>query len=436
MNRWRSLLPMVLLLAGEPLRAEEPLVLPPLLIEATRSETQWSETPAPVSSIAAGEMRGEAQQALDEWLQPAPGLFTLNRYNLAQGLRPSIRGFGARAGFGVRGIRVMLDGIPLTLPDGQTELDALDLGLLERVEVLRGPASALYGNAAGGVISLYTRDAPPGYHYLFDAGGGELGARQLRAEGAGGDATLRGLGALAWRQQDGFRRHSAADSAIATGKLDWTADAGRLRLSVNALDVASQDPGALTAAEARNDRRAAAPNNLRFDAGEEIRQQRFGLLWESGLADGSDYRLRAWGGRREFANRLPFTAGGQSSFERDFGGFGAQLTQRARWLGLPQRLVLGLDVETQRDERRRHDNLDGGRGAETLRQRESARGAGLYLDHQLDLGERWLAALGLRHDRLRFEVEDGADSFVIRGGRIVAQTIFYRLSKGSLDKER
>lgn len=383
-----------------------PIELPALLIEVTRDEAAWLETPAAVTQ--AGARAGEQGQALDEWLVAAPGVFTLNRYNAAQGLRPSIRGAGARAGFGVRGIRVLVDGIPLTLPDGQTELDALDLGLLDRVEVLRGPASALYGNAAGGVLSLYTRTIPQDSAYAVDVGGGELGARNLRLEAGGGEAELGGLAALALRELDGFRRHAAAQSALASGKLRWQSPSGAaLEFSLNALDVESQDPGGLTAGERRADRRGAAPNNLRFDAGEQIRQQRFGLAWTAAPGGDLDYRLRAWGGQRDFANRLPFMAGGQSSFARDFGGVGAQMGGQGQWLGIPQRWVIGLDLEAQRDDRRRHDNLDGARGAETLRQRESVRAAGLYVENRLALGERGLATLGLRHDRLRFEIEDG-----------------------------
>jgi iron complex outermembrane receptor protein len=388
------------------LSAEEPLLLPPLLIEVTRDQAPWLDTPAAVTQIGAAGREGEQGQALDEWLHAAPGVFTLNRYNAAQGLRPSLRGFGARAGFGVRGIRVRVDDIPLTLPDGQTELDALDLGLLERAEVLRGPASALYGNAAGGVVSLYTREVPEAARFALEAGAGEPGARNLRFEAGTGRDGFGALGALSLRELEGFRRHAAAETAIASGKLHWVQAAGGLTLGLNALDVDAQDSGGLTAAERRADRRAAAPSNLRFDAGEDIRQQRISLGWVSSAGQAVNYRLSAWGGQRDFANRLPFTAGGQSSFSRDFGGLGAQLGWHARGFGIPQYWVAGLDLEAQRDNRRRHDNLDGARGAETLRQRESVRSAGLYMEDRLDLGERWLAALGLRHDRLRFVLED------------------------------
>lgn len=110
----------------------------PLLITTPRSNVRWLSTPAAVTVVDAGNIPGEQNLALDTWLARVPGVFSLNRYNLAQGLRPSIRGFGARGNFGVRGIRVLVDGVPLTMPDGQTELDGLDLGLVERMEVCAG----------------------------------------------------------------------------------------------------------------------------------------------------------------------------------------------------------------------------------------------------------------------------------------------------------
>lgn len=403
--------------------AEPPVQLPAMTIEATRSPGDWRATPAAVTQVDAAALKGEPGLALDQYLGTVPGVFTQNRYNAAQGLRLSIRGFGARAGFGVRGVRVLVDGVPLTLADGQTELDALDLGLIERVEVLRGPASALYGNAAGGVVSLFTRESTKTPGVLFDVGAGELGLRQVRAEASASRNTVSGLGAIAVREQDGFREHGRAESAIVNGKLQWQQDGSRLTLGLNALDVESQDAGALTAAEVRQRRRAAAPNNLRFDAGENIRQQRLSALWESASEAGPGYQLRAWGGQREFANRLPFMGGGQSSFDRNFGGLGGQVFWKDDWLGVPQRLTLGLDVEAQRDDRRRHDNLNGQRGGETLHQRESATGAGIYLDSEFELSPQWLASIGLRRDRLRLEVDDefladGDDS----GGRRLNET--------------
>ncbi|MEA1607226.1 TonB-dependent receptor plug domain-containing protein [Pseudomonas spirodelae] len=162
---------------------DDRLVVPaPLLITSPRSNVRWLSTPAAVTVVDAGNIPGEQNLALDTWLARVPGVFSLNRYNLAQGLRPSVRGFGARGNFGVRGIRVLVDGVPLTMPDGQTELDGLDLGLVERMEVLRGPASVLYGNAAGGVLAIETREPPALPSMQLDLSTASLGYQRTRVE--------------------------------------------------------------------------------------------------------------------------------------------------------------------------------------------------------------------------------------------------------------
>lgn len=380
--------------------------LAPLLITSPRSTTRWLSTPAAVSVVDVADMPGEQSVALDALLARVPGVFSLNRYNLAQGLRPAIRGFGARGNFGVRGIRVLVDGMPLTMPDGQTELDGLDLGLIERMEVLRGPASVLYGNAAGGVLAIETREPGALPSMQLDLSAAGLGYQRMRAEIGGSEGDLGGLLAFNSTVLDGYREHSRAQTNSLTGKLRWYAATGRLRLNFNAIDNRAEDPGGLTAAEVKADRRQAAPNNLRFDADEFIRQQRLGLVWD-GYASGADeYQLRSYLGHREFGNRLGFATSGQTTFERYFSGVGGQYSHHRELGGLAHKITAGFDLEVQRDDRRRYDNLLGERGQSRQQQDESALSQGLFVEDQIDLSEQWQATLGLRYDQVRLAVDD------------------------------
>jgi len=380
--------------------------LAPLIITSPRTSSRWLTSPAAVSAVQADQSQGEQNLALDRLLAPVPGVFSQNRYNLAQGLRPSIRGFGARGNFGVRGVRVLVDGVPLTMPDGQTELDGLDLGLVERMEVIRGPASVLYGNAAGGVLAIETRETPATPYSFFDLSTGGLGYRRARVETGGMAGNLGGVLAFNSTVLDAYREHSRAETNTLSGKLRWYSDAGRLGLTFNAIDNRAEDPGGLTAAEVRADRRQAAPNNLRFDADEQIRQQRLGLVWE-GYGPGADtYQLRSYIGQREFGNRLAFESAGQTTFDRTFAGVGAQYSHRRELFGLAHTITSGVDLEAQRDDRRRYDSLLGTRGDETLRQDEKAASSGLFIQDEIALSEAWQATLGLRYDRVRLAVDD------------------------------
>ncbi|WP_263144339.1 TonB-dependent receptor [Pseudomonas sp. RIT-PI-AD] len=390
-----------------PLAAAEPArELAPLVITSQRGAAGWLQTPAAVGRVDRDDQPGEQTLTLDRLLAPIPGVFTLDRYNFAQGMRLSIRGFGARANFGVRGVRVRVDGVPLTMPDGQTEMDGLDMGLVERVEVIRGPASSLYGNAAGGVLSIDTREPSVEPYASLDASGGDLGYRRLRAETGGGEGQLAGLLAFNATQLDGYRDHDRAETNSLTGKLGWYADAGTLGLTFNAIDNRAEDPGGLTAAQVGVQRRQAAPNNLRFEADERIRQQRLALVWDGKGPGADEYQLRSYLGHRSFANRLPFSAGGQGAFDREFAGFGGHYSHRAEWLGLAQKITLGMDLENQRDDRRRYDNLLGSRGASSLRQTERAESVGAFLEDEIALGEDWLLSLGGRYDQVRLAVDD------------------------------
>jgi iron complex outermembrane receptor protein len=399
------------LLTGSPVlhavEADDTAVeMPPLLITSPRSTTRWLSTPAVVTVVESSAMPGEQNLALDALLARVPGVFILNRYNLAQGLRPAIRGFGARGNFGVRGIRVLVDGVPLTMPDGQTELDGLDLGLVERMEVLRGPASVLYGNAAGGVLAIETREPPTLPSMQLDLSTAGLGYQRVRGEIGGSDGNLGGLLAFNSTRLDGYREHSHAQTNSLTAKLRWYAPTGRLRLNFNAIDNRAEDPGGLTAAEVKADRRQAAPNNLRFDADEFIRQQRLGLVWDGYAAGADEYQLRSYLGHREFGNQLGFATSGQTTFERYFSGIGGQYSHHREWLGLPHKITTGFDLEAQRDDRRRYDNLLGERGSLRQQQDESALSQGLFIEDQIDLNQQWQATLGLRYDQVRLAVDD------------------------------
>ncbi|MFC3606894.1 TonB-dependent receptor family protein [Stutzerimonas tarimensis] len=407
--KFRFILTGSLALTATPALAQtgDPLTLDPLLITSPRAESDWLTLPLSVGTREVEDQPGEQLLSLDSLLAPIPGAVPQSRYNLAQGMRLSIRGFGARSSFGVRGVRVLVDGVPLTMPDGQTEMDGLDPSLVERIEVIRGPSSTIHGNAAGGVLSIETRQPGETPRHQVEVTGAELGYRRARAETSGSVGALGGLLAVSTTRLDGYRPQGTAELNNLTGKLRWEGEGGTLGATLHALDNRAEDPGALTLAQVRAGRSQARPQSLQFDSDEWIRQQRLSLVWDGRTADDDSYQLRSYYGRREFGNRLPVMANGQTAFDRWFAGVGAQRTFSREWAGLPNRLTLGLDLESQRDERSRHNNLVGGTtGALTQRQRESADSAGLFLENHLSLTDAWLLTTGLRYDRVRLRAKD------------------------------
>lgn len=225
-----------------------------LTVTVTRSSTALARVPAAISVIGKERIQaGRAGITLDEALADVPGVLVNNRYNFALGTRISLRGFGARAAFGVRGIRLIGDGIPLTMPDGQSNLNNIDLSSVGRIEVLRGAASMLHGNAAGGVIELRSERPAPGFTMetrgvLVDLGRGGIGdLARFNIKAGGGSERIRYLVGAAHATGDGSRDHARFEQTNVTARVERRAqNAARTALTFSLADApVAQNPGAL-----------------------------------------------------------------------------------------------------------------------------------------------------------------------------------------------
>ncbi len=385
----------------------EGAVLPPILVTAPRVETPISDVPAAISVVDTEDIQlGQPTLGLDESLARIPGIFSQNRFNFAQDLRVSIRGFGARAAFGIRGIKILVDGIPATLPDGQSQVDSLDLGSAERVEVMRGPASALYGNAAGGVISITSEEGPetPFVESRITLGEYDLWKMQLKSGGQAGP--LNYLVSTSRLEYGGYRERSDTESVVFNGKFRLDIDeASDLTAVINVVDSPqADDPGGLTRASVEDNRRAAAAVNLDHNTGEEVSQQRFGLIYRRDFGDLHDLQVNGYFTARQFRGAIPFRV---IEFDRSFLGGGMQYTYHGDVFGLSSRLTVGIDVQHQSDRRQNFNNVNGEPG-ETLRlnQDEDVTSVGPYIQEELDIFDTLTLVLGGRYDNIRFKIDD------------------------------
>lgn len=381
--------------------------LAPTVVTVVRTTIDLARAPYAVSVTTRDQnQRGRPGLGLDETLAGIPGLQVDNRFNYAQGERISIRGFGARAQFGVRGVRLLLDGIPLTLADGQTSLNNIDVAQIGRAEVVRGPASAMHGNASGGVIQLSTdsaRDltsAPLGATLRQDYGEHGMARGQIALAGLRGATTYKlAHSKLTYR---GYRRWNDSRNDRADLRVTHGTPRRDLALVVNWMDFSARSPGGLDTARLRADRDQAFTNNLRFRTGEWGRQTQLGATWREHVG-GLDVDLSAHGLTREIENPIP-----QRIVVIDRGAGGARLALSASPVaaGRPLRLSLGTELQLQRDDRRNYVNLDGARGADTLDQREKVTNTAAFAQAHLEPFARAGVMLGLRYDRIRFEAED------------------------------
>jgi iron complex outermembrane receptor protein len=380
-----------------------------IVVTATMLERTLDRVPAAVSVVDMDEIQlGRQQLALDEALGRVPGLFMQNRYNFAQDLRLSIRGFGARAQFGIRGIKVLVDGIPETLPDGQGGVDSIDLGATSQIEVIRGPSSSLYGNASGGVISVVSEGSGAEPFAQARLMSGSYGFQKLQFKTGGKTDRLDYLVSLSESELEGYRAQSAAENKQLTGRFDLDLGNDRDLLTVvNFTDQpVSDDAGGITAAMAAATPRAAFPANVQFDAGEALEQTRLGFVYSMPAGEHGSISARNYYAWRDFGNLLPVQAGGTVDLDRTFVGGGLSYTYDGFFLDRPNRFVTGVDFDDQDDDRRRFNNQNGVPGTLTFDQNEHVTSQGVFLQNELSVSERVQVTLGIRFDQVEFDVTD------------------------------
>ncbi len=405
------------LLAQQTTGTDDELVLE---VTSPRLVRDLYETPAAVSVVNAPAIRqGQQRLQLDESLDTVPGLFFQNRYNFAQNLRLSTRGFGARAPFGIRGIRLQVDGIPYTLPDGQSQIDAVDLDSAQRIEVIRGPSSVQYGNAAGGVLDITTArgdELPAGGRLRLD--GGSHDYRKAAVQGNGTSGSTSAIATMSWLNVNGHREQSEAEKGLFNGRVSHELEPGRrLTATLNALhNPQSEDPGGLTRSQAEEDPQQATFLAKRLDAGQSVNQQTLGLQYEEAAALKGQLTLNTFFSRRDFAQQLPFPGASRVAYDRRFYGISSDYQQESELAGLPLTWVAGVDVHRQSDQRRRYQvSFDGEVTGQTQDETQNATNAAVFAQGDLALTDQLNLSLGARLDRLRLSIsdhrrEDGDDS--------------------------
>ena len=403
----------------------------PIVVTATRVAADPFDVPASVDRVDGDDIRGGRLQInLSESLGVVPGLALQNRQNYAQDLQLSIRGFGARSTFGIRGVRLYVDGIPATQPDGQGQLTNIDLGTVDRIEVLRGPFSALYGNSSGGVVQAFTESGggPTRIVPSFAAGIDatlRVGLKATGAIGPSNDAHVDYTIGTSHFETDGARDHSAARRNLSNAKLALVLGGGTtITLIANSVDLPfAQDPLGLTRAQFTRAPGTVDASALQFDTRKTFAQNQVGLVVDH-VIDGDD-RVRAliYGGARAtqqyqaipVATQAPVTSpGGLIDLDRRYVGIDLRWTHRIALGERPITLVAGVAVDSLGEHRRGFENFSGPASARVLgvqgglRRDEDndVRNVDEYLQASWAVAPRWTLDAGLRDSHVRFDSRD------------------------------
>ncbi len=376
-----------------------------VVVTATRAPQPSLEIPASIDRVYADEIRsGRPQVNLSESLGGVPGIVVQNRQNYAQDLQISARGFGARSTFGVRGIRLYADGIPANQPDGQGQTGNFDLGSAERIEVLRGPFSSLYGNAAGGVIAMETEDGPRVPTVEGALYSGTYGTWRGAAKFGGQFGSLNGIGSLSRFHTDGYREHSAATRDLVNAKLRYDAsnDTSVTMLANSVRQPDTQDPQGLSRAQLEQDPRQVNPTVITFNTRKTVRQDQGGLRLNHRFDPANRIEAVAYAGNRFIEQFLGFANNGVVNLDTDYAGGALRYFRDAGRL----HLSAGAEYEAMWQRRKGFNNLSGVAGALSRDEDDDVSSMGLFAQGEWQLGERWIAHAGVRTTRVRFTVDD------------------------------
>ncbi len=403
--------------------------LEPIVVTATRMPEASVDLPMSIDLVGRQQIRqGQLQVNLSEPLIGVPGVNAQNRQNYAQDLQISVRGFGARSSFGVRGVRLYADGIPGTMPDGQGQFSNFDLGSADRVEVLRGPFSALYGNSSGGVISIFTEDAPPGERVDATAEYGSLDTQRYALKemyGRPGGFNL--VVDASHFATDGYRDHSAAQRNVFNAKAAWQLDeSSQLTLIGNAVDLPNaQDPLGLTRAQLASNREQAGTNAIAYNTRKSVEQEQLGAHYERRLGNADDLSAIVYGGGRDAtqyqaipqaSQSAPTHPGGVIVLNNDYWGADVHLTDHRHVGDTPLQLTLGVSYDDLDEGRRGYLNFIGSElGVQgQLRKDETDTVYDLdeYLQLEWDPAKRWRLEAGIRNS----VVDVGADAHLSQPG--------------------
>lgn len=401
-----------------------------IIVTAAPQTLSELDTPAAVSVVNGDDMRHAAPRVnLSESLGAVPGLQVQNRQNYAQDLQLSIRGFGARSTFGVRGLRLYVDGIPATMPDGQGQTSNIDINSVESIDVLRGPFSALYGNSSGGVINVSTQTGQQPATLEASSYYGSFGSWRygMKATGAVGDGTQAGdvdyTASTSRFSTHGYRNRSGAQKNLANAKLGVRIDdASKLTLLFNSVDIKADDAGGLSESEWRSNPQQS-PRAEQFHTRKTIKQTQAGLRYDRQLTESDDLSMMLYAGERETTQyqsiprapqvNNPKHSGGVIELTRHYQGIDTRWTHRGELL-VPVTFTTGLDYENMSEQRKGYENFVmngstpeyGQKGNLRRNERNLMWNLDPYLQTQWQLTEKLSLDAGVRYSSVWFDSND------------------------------
>ena len=382
---------------------------------SVQGKNQKSQSKSPVHIIQPSSLKKKSSSLnLNSAIESVTGITVFSDENFAQDTRISIRGVGLRSSFGIRGVKVFLDGVPESTPDGQAQLDAIDLMFINTINIFKSPSSSVFGNASGAALNFISNPLSNKSQNKLNICLGSYNSKKLNIELNGFNKIFK------WRLNGlhkfskGFRQHSSTESNILNLSTEFILRGSqKFKISLNNLfSPFSYDPGGLTLNEVNEDRRRARTANIDYRSGESVFQSKFSLIYNSTIFEKYDLRSHVFYKGRQFQNRLPFESGGQSELARKYGGF-SSIVEKSSTILSNNKTSIGFEYLDQVDLRSRYDNMQGEKGQLVYKKNESYKSFGLFLYNILKFKKRHIFNLAIRYDLNLISFED----YVLIGDR-------------------
>lgn len=395
-----------------------PESMAPIVVTGPRTESRAFDLPMSVDSVQRSDIQdGKARVNISEDLNRVPGTFVQNRENFAQELQITIRGFGARSQFGTRGIKLIVDGLPASTPDGQGNPGVFDLGSADRIEVLRGPFSALYGNHSGGVVQVFSERGREPPTLAADITFGSYGFQRYGLKGGGVSGAFNGMASVSYFSVDGYREHSAARKSQFNTRLSYAVgQSSTLTVVATGFDQPNaQDPLGLTQAQVQQNPQQAQPVAIAFDTRRSLENLQGGVIFDTALSPQDSLQLIAYAGSRDNEQYLAIpldsqlaatSSGGVASLDRQLGGGSVRWTRRQDAFGGPLTLTAGAEYDGSTETRQGFLNDFGVKGALKRDEDNDVDSLGAYVQAEWWFVPRASLTLGVRYTQVDFASED------------------------------
>tara|TARA_B100000953_G_scaffold68465_2_gene54987 strand:- start:1284 stop:3314 length:2031 start_codon:yes stop_codon:yes gene_type:complete len=384
-------------------QSNDSIQLKEVIVSIAKLKDTLINTPLSISSKNYSNFQNSTQQFnLSEYVENIPGIFISNDNNFAQDSRISIRGFGSRANFGIRGIKLIVDGVPETTPDGQTQIDNLNLEIIDKIEVIRGIGSSLYGNSSAGIIKIQTiGEIKNNFTKIsYSSGSNQKNKKQvlfgLKNNKSSYSFLLSQTKSQGYRDNSGFKNNNLNISLISNINTN-----SKLRFNFNYVNSPyAIDPGGLTIEEVNKNRKQSRDRNMIYDSQESIDHYKLSMNLEKKINNKLSLSNYLFYSNRDFEGKIPVKNGGAIKLDRKYWGFGSNISFDNKI-----KVQIGFDVGNQKDNRKRFFNNEGKIGELVLNQKEKFLNYGIYLVSSYNIKNITILS-GLRFDNNRISLKD------------------------------